>query len=168
MKPAPAAIVLTNTEKNMEKRINLTDHNVSALTAFMEASGLTLSQAVNAVICRELRHFPRAHVDTSNEVLKSNKAKSAKKPGKRQLPSDWTPDRKIAEAEGLDFAKAWEFFKDWAIAGGHTYADWNACFRNACRGWLQEKVSMSGKIAKPPEDWFRSDDFDDNREPLAQ
>jgi hypothetical protein len=76
----------------------------------------------------------RASTNRGNDCANSKKKKQ-----KHPLPEDFDPPREISEAAGLDHEKAVIAFTDWAVSKGHTYADWIATYRNACRSWLADK-----------------------------
>lgn len=86
------------------------------------------------------------------EAKRKEELRSSKK-GQRgtlsTLPPDWLPNAGhivLAKEVGLDIEKATEIFKDWAISLSKTYADWDACFRNSLKTWLQTRlgVKMNG------------------------
>lgn len=67
-----------------------------------------------------------------------------KRKKKTSMYTEWFPEQgydAYAKRHGIeDPDLAVDIFKDWAIAGGKTYADWNLTWKNACRTWLPEKV----------------------------
>jgi hypothetical protein len=75
--------------------------------------------------------------------------KKPTKKGKRQINPDWKPkNMDYAKQHGLSPEPAFEFFREWAIASGRTYADWDMCWQNACRSWLKEKNLPEAKKIK--------------------
>ena len=70
-----------------------------------------------------------------------------KKQVKRLLPSDFSPDKSIAEEAGIDYDGALEAFTDWAKAGGNKYLDWDAGFRTACKSWLKERYPHLRRVS---------------------
>ena len=56
------------------------------------------------------------------------------------ISDDFDPPKEIAEKHELDHEKAVSLFIDWAKGKGHVQADWTACFRNACRTWIKDKM----------------------------
>ena len=50
--------------------------------------------------------------------------------------------------ENIDHKKAVEFFRNWAESNDKKYVDWIACYKNACRTWLQDKIPPPSKSTK--------------------
>ncbi len=66
------------------------------------------------------------------------------------IPEDWVPNtshEELASKQSLPLAAAVVFFRDWALAGGKRYVDWDACFRNALKDWLPDKIKVNGRPA---------------------
>ena len=133
------------TEK-LDLRVKLNTETHLLLDAYIEQSGTTKSQVVSDLIWGNLpNRLACARVFLTkyhNNNIYSQGDPIPVKPkarGKTYLPDDFSPDPKIAQDAGLDFEGALEIFKDWAKSRAVKYADWDATFRNACKGWLKEK-----------------------------
>lgn len=78
------------------------------------------------------------------------------KPSKTFLPADWQPNAATfakLTAEGYDLDAHLEYFTDYCLANGIQYCDFNAAFRNCCRG------DWGGiRRAKPKAQWWSSDE----------
>ena len=81
-----------------------------------------------------------------NNIYSADSTKSGKpnsKPRKKKgttISDNFDPPKSITQEEGLNHELAVQLFVDWAKGKGHVQADWNATFRNACRGWIKERV----------------------------
>lgn len=75
----------------------------------------------------------------NKEVRKEEPKKEIKKK-KVPFPYDFEPNKLVATENGLDFAEAFQFFKNWAEANGKTYLDWDKTWANACRTWLADRL----------------------------
>ena len=75
--------------------------------------------------------------EQEQEVKKeTNKEKARAR--KTPLPENWEPSNpERATQNGLDPTEALEYFRNWAIANGKTYVNWDLTWQNACRDWLQ-------------------------------
>jgi hypothetical protein len=78
--------------------------------------------------------YSRASTDCGNQSSKPKKKRGT------QISDDFDPPKEIAEKHELDHEKAVSLFIDWAKGKGHVQADWTACFRNACRTWIKDKM----------------------------
>jgi hypothetical protein len=91
---------------------------------------------------------PRADILSKNinNIYSADSTKSGKsnsKPRKKKgttISDNFDPPKSITQEEGLNHELAVQLFVDWAKGKGHVQADWNATFRNACRGWIKERV----------------------------
>ena len=84
------------------------------------------------------------NINYSAESAKSGKSNS--KPRKKKataISDDFDPPKSITDEEGLNHKLAVDMFIDWAKSNGHLKADWIATFRNACRGWLKDRVPQN-------------------------
>lgn len=99
-----------------------------------------------------LAGFPHVRATLPSEVNNNYIPKKEKQatPKKRScsIPKDFNPPAAIASDENLDHKKAVEYFRNWAEAGDKKYVDWIACYRNACRGWLKDRVPPPSKSTK--------------------
>ena len=143
-------------EKNKDKveiRLRIPKWHHDVLQEYCELYGTSQSAALCGYITDVCWMFlvkspPRADILSKNINNRysadcQKKAKSNSKPRKKkttQISDDFAPPRSIAEGEGLDHSIAVAMFIDWAKGKGHTQADWNATFRNACRGWIKERM----------------------------
>lgn len=143
-------------EKNKDKveiRIRISKWHNDILQEYCRLYGTTPSAAICGYIWDVLGRFlvkslARADILSKNinyiynaDCQKSGKSNS--KPQKKKttrIPDNFSPPRSIAEGEGLDHSIAVAMFIDWAKGKGHTQADWNATYRNACRGWIKERM----------------------------
>lgn len=135
--------------KENEKRIRLADGPNAILEEYCAFHGMTPSAAISPLIAAHLRHIcgtpSRAGVSSSRKsnITYSEKANDKPTPSRKKracvLPPDFSPPRSIAQDQGLDYLKALEVFKDWAVSSGRRYVDWNATFRNACKGWIPKE-----------------------------
>ena len=149
-----------------EIRVRIPKEYKSILDEYCDTFGTTIQATLFAAICghiaadlwnalartREvvvkLNNFTPNYSPPSQNSEKSSLKKtpsSSKKKKAKPLPKDFNPPREIAERFGLDHERAVTAFMDWALSKGHTYADWEACYRNACRGWLGEKFEGARK-----------------------
>ena len=141
------------TTEKQDLRIKINNETHQLLDAYCEQSGTTKGQVLTDLIWVSIP--PRlAHTQHILSNMYINKVCStpdisevkSKTRGKRLLPADFSPDKLIADKAGIDYDGALEAFKDWANAGGKKYADWDACFRTACKTWLKEKFPHLRKI----------------------
>tara|TARA_R100001086_G_C11740733_1_gene232403 strand:- start:180 stop:647 length:468 start_codon:yes stop_codon:yes gene_type:complete len=143
-------------EKNKDKveiRLRIPKWHNDILQEYCRLYGTTPSAVFSGYIWDVLGRFlvkslARADILSKNinYIYNANCQKSGKsnsKPRKKKttkIPDDFSPPRSIAEGEGLDHSIAVAIFIDWAIGKGHTQADWDATFRNACRTWIKERM----------------------------
>ena len=149
-----------------EIRVRIPKEYKSILDEYCDTFGTTIQATLFAAICghiaadlwnalartREvvvkLNNFTPNYSPPSQNSEKSSLKKTpgnSKKKKAKPLPKDFNPPREIAERFGLDHERAVTAFMDWALSKGHTYVDWEACYRNACRGWLGEKFEGARK-----------------------
>ena len=143
-------------EKNKDKveiRLRIPKWHHDILKEYCRLYGTTPSAVISGYIWDVLGRFLVKSL-TRADILSKNinniysadcqkKAKSNSKPRKKKttpISDDFAPPRSIAEGEGLDHSIAVAMFIDWAKGKGHTQADWIATFRNACRGWIKERM----------------------------
>jgi hypothetical protein len=140
-------------EKDLEKvelRLKIPKWISDTLKEYCDTFGTNAVSTITPLLVEYLGHPSRMHEVVVNYKLTPNYSrvatkrgtespKSKKKKTKHPLPEDFDPPREISEAAGLDHDRAVSAFKDWAVSKGHTYADWNATYRNACRSWLADK-----------------------------
>ena len=140
-------------EKDFEKvelRLKVPRWIKEALEEYRVIFGPSASSTITPLVVEYLGHPSRMHEVVVNYKLTPNYSrvatkretespKSKKKKTKHPLPDDFDPPREISEAAGLDHDRAVSAFTDWAVSKGHTYADWTATYRNACRSWLADK-----------------------------
>ena len=140
-------------EKDLEKvelRLKIPKWISVTLKEYCDTFGTNAVSTITPLLVEYLGHPSRMHEVVVNYKLtpnysrvstnrESTSPKSKKKKTKHILPEDFDPPREISEAAGLDHDRAVSAFKDWAVSKGHTYADWNATYRNACRSWLADK-----------------------------
>lgn len=103
----------------------------------------------NADILDDIPHV-RATLpsEVTNNYIEKKKKKVTPKKRACSIPKDFNPPVTIASDENLDHKRAVEYFRNWAEAGDKKYVDWIACYRNACRNWLKDKVPSSSKSTK--------------------
>ena len=144
--------------KTKELRVRLPEQHHAILEEYCEVYGQTPSSTICGYIVEDLW---QALARTREVVVKFNNftpnyspvtqiaekslSKKARSNSKKKIPEDFDPPREISETHGLDHEKAVTAFKDWALSKGHKYVDWEACYRNACRGWLGEKFEGARK-----------------------
>jgi len=135
--------------EKVEIRLKVPKWISDALKEYCDHFGATPVSTITPLLVEYLWHPSRAHHISSrniNIINSTNSTKSGKsnsKPQKKKttrIPDDFSPPRSIAEGVGLDHSLAVAMFKDWAIGKGHTQADWEAVYRNACRGWIKERM----------------------------
>ena len=99
-----------------------------------------------------LGHIPHVRATLPSEVTNNYIEKKKKKvtPKKRacSIPKDFSPPVTIASDANIDHKRAIEFFRNWAESGDKKYVDWIACYRNACRTWLQGKIPPPSRSTK--------------------
>ena len=143
-------------EKNKDKveiRIRISKWHNDILQEYCRLYGTTPSAAICGYIWDVLGRFlvkslARADILSKNinNIYNANCQKSGKSNSKHSenkstpISDDFSPPRSIAEGEGLDHSIAVAMFIDWAKGKGHTQADWIATYRNACRGWIKERM----------------------------
>lgn len=87
--------------------------------------------------CRSYAHEDEDENENEDEPAKKRRGALSKK---------WKPNKKHEQLAGenkINLKSAVEIFRDWAIAGGKQYVDWDATFRNALKGWLRERAPMT-------------------------
>ena len=148
--------------KTKELRVRLPEQHHAILEEYCEVYGQTPSSTICGYIVEDLwqalartrevvvkfNNFTPNYSRSSQIAEKSSLKKTpdnSKKKRAKPIPEDFDPPREISEAHGLDHAKAVAAFMDWAKAKDHKYVDWEACYRNACRGWLGEKFEGARK-----------------------
>jgi len=158
--------------KKTEKRIKFPEMVNTILDEYCEVFGSTPVAAISPLIIhylsKELHRARRRGIYSVNTYISNvstpstktpqsihseEKEKPAKKPRRKltALPKDFSPPREIADNSLVNYEMALDAFKDWALGGGHTKADWIATFRTACRSWLPERFPQ---MKTKPKDKF--------------
>ena len=147
--------------KKAEKRIKFGDLANDILDEYCELYGVTPSAAITPLIVDVLgKRLARVRLSfgkNTNSIYttpSTKQPKSAEKNPRKKLPTlpeDFSPPREIADNSLVNYEMALDAFKDWALGGGHTKADWIATFRTACRSWLPERFPQ---IAAKPKDKY--------------
>ena len=138
------SIKMTTEKQDLRVKINNETHIL--LDAYCEQSGTTKGQVITDLIWGSIperlahtRVFLTKYLSNNIYSTPDIPEVKSKTRGKRLLPSDFSPDKSIAEDAGIDYDGALEAFTDWAKAGGKRYLDWDACFRTACKTWIKER-----------------------------
>ena len=135
--------------EKVEIRLKVPKWISDALKEYCDHFGVTPVSTITPLLVEYLWHPSRAqhilskniNIIYSDDSTKSGKSNS--KPQKKNttpISDDFSPPRSIAEGEGLDHSIAVAMFIDWAKGKGHPQADWEAVYRNACRGWIKERM----------------------------
>ena len=135
--------------EKVELRLKIPRWISDALKQYCESFGTNAVSTITPLLVEYLWHPSRAqHILSKNiniiysaDSTKSGKSNS--KPRKKKgttISDNFDPPKSITQEEGLNHELAVELFVDWAKGKGHVQADWNATFRNACRGWIKERV----------------------------
>ena len=133
----------------MELRLKIPRWISDALKQYCESFGTNAVSTITPLLVEYLWHPSRAqHILSKNiniiysaDSTKSGKSNS--KPRKKKgttISDNFDPPKSITQDEGLNHELAVQLFVDWAKGKGHVQADWNATFRNACRGWIKERL----------------------------
>ena len=146
-------------EKNKDKvelRLRIPKLHHDILQEYCKLYGTTPSAALCGYIWDVLGRFlvkslTRADILSKNininySVESAKSGKSNSKPRRKKvtaIPDDFNPPESITDEEELNHKLAVDMFIDWAKSNGHQKADWIATFRNACRGWLKERVPQN-------------------------
>jgi len=136
-------------DEKVELRLKIPRWISDALKQYCESFGTNAVSTITPLLVEYLWHPSRAqHILSKNiniiysaDSTKSGKSNS--KPRKKKgttISDNFDPPKSITQDEGLNHELAVELFVDWAKGKGHVQADWNATFRNACRGWMKERV----------------------------
>jgi len=136
-------------DEKVELRLKIPRWISDALKQYCESFGTNAVSTITPLLVEYLWHPSRAqHILSKNiniiysaDSTKSGKSNS--KPRKKKgttISDNFDPPKSITQEEGLNHELAVQLFVDWAKGKGHVQADWNATFRNACRGWIKERV----------------------------
>ena len=136
-------------DEKVELRLKIPRWISDALKQYCESFGTNAVSTITPLLVEYLWHPSRAeHILSKNiniiysaDSTKSGKSNS--KPRKKKgttISDNFDPPKSITQDEGLNHELAVQLFVDWAKGKGHVQADWNATFRNACRGWIKERV----------------------------
>tara|TARA_R100001015_G_C4438233_1_gene32796 strand:- start:34 stop:495 length:462 start_codon:yes stop_codon:yes gene_type:complete len=136
-------------DEKVELRLKIPRWISDALKQYCESFGTNAVSTITPLLVEYLWHPSRAqhilskniNIIYSDDSTKSGKSNS--KPRKKKgttISDNFDPPKSITQEEGLNHELAVELFVDWAKGKGHVQADWNATFRNACRGWIKERV----------------------------
>ena len=143
--------------EKVEVRLKFPKWISDALKEYCETFGATPVSTITPLLVEFLWHPSRAHhisfrnINIINTVNSTKSGKVDSKPRKKKgtrISDDFSPPRSIAESQGLDYDSALTIFINWAKGKGHTQADWNATFRNACGGWIKERLPQKQKKPK--------------------
>jgi len=135
--------------EKVEIRLKVPKWISDALKEYCDHFGATPVSTITPLLVEYLWHPSRAqHILSKNiniiysaDSTKSGKSNS--KPRKKKgttISDNFDPPKSITQEEGLNHELAVQLFVDWAKGKGHVQADWNATFRNACRGWIKERL----------------------------
>ena len=133
----------------MELRLKIPRWISDALKQYCESFGTNAVSTITPLLVEYLWHPSRAqHILSKNinNIYSADSTKSGKsnsKPRKKKgttISDNFDPPKSITQEEGLNHELAVQLFVDWAKGKGHVQADWNATFRNACRGWIKERL----------------------------
>lgn len=78
----------------------------------------------------------------------TNPESESKSSRRRRLPADWKPNgqhRRLAFQEKVNLATETASFRDYHIAKGSTYVDWDAAFNN----WLRKASRFAARDSRP-------------------
>lgn len=136
-------------DEKVELRLKIPRWISDALKQYCESFGTNAVSTITPLLVEYLWHPSRAqhilskniNIIYSDDSTKSGKSNS--KPRKKKgttISDNFDPPKSITQDEGLNHELAVQLFVDWAKGKGHVQADWNATFRNACRGWIKERV----------------------------
>jgi len=136
-------------DEKVELRLKIPRWISDALKQYCESFGTNAVSTITPRLVEYLWHPSRAqhilskniNIIYSDDSTKSGKSNS--KPRKKKgttISDNFDPPKSITQDEGLNHELAVQLFVDWAKGKGHVQADWNATFRNACRGWIKERV----------------------------
>lgn len=136
-------------DEKVELRLKIPRWISDALKQYCESFGTNAVSTITPLLVEYLWHPSRAqHILSKNiniiysaDSTKSGKSNS--KPRKKKgttISDNFDPPKSITQEEGLNHEFAVQLFVDWAKGKGHVQADWNATFRNACRGWIKERL----------------------------
>jgi hypothetical protein len=135
--------------EKVEIRLKVPKWISDALKEYCDHFGATPVSTITPLLVEYLWHPSRVRVIPPECIsniyssVSTNRGNSHSNPKKKKgsrISDNFAPPRSIAEGEGLDHSIAVAMFIDWAKGKGHTQADWNATFRNACRGWIKERM----------------------------
>ena len=136
-------------DEKVELRLKIPRWISDALKQYCESFGTNAVSTITPLLVEYLWHPSRAqHILSKNIniIYSADSTKSGKpnsKPRKKKgttISDNFDPPKSITQEEGLNHELAVQLFVDWAKGKGHVQADWNATFRNACRGWIKERV----------------------------
>jgi hypothetical protein len=136
-------------DEKVELRLKIPRWISDALKQYCESFGTNAVSTITPLLVEYLWNPSRAqhilskniNIIYSDDSTKSGKSNS--KPRKKKgttISDNFDPPKSITQEEGLNHELAVQLFVDWAKGKGHVQADWNATFRNACRGWIKERV----------------------------
>lgn len=82
-----------------------------------------------------------------NITITNERKPSKREPLKRvhSIPEDWKPKESLyadSRYSGIDIDREAERLRNWSLANGKQYKDWDAAFRN----WLEKAIDFSKKI----------------------
>ncbi len=136
-------------DEKVELRLKIPRWISDALKQYCESFGTNAVSTITPLLVEYLWNPSRAqHILSKNinNIYSDDSTKSGKsnsKPRKKKgttISDNFDPPKSITQEEGLNHELAVQLFVDWAKGKGHVQAAWNATFRNACRGWIKERV----------------------------
>ena len=136
-------------DEKVELRLKIPRWISDALKQYCESFGTNAVSTITPLLVEYLWNPSRAqHILSKNinNIYSADSTKSGKsnsKPRKKKgttISDNFDPPKSITQEEGLNHELAVQLFVDWAKGKGHVQADWNATFRNACRGWIKERL----------------------------
>ena len=136
-------------EEKAEIRIKVPKWIVQQLKEHCDHFGVNLVSTITPLLVEYLGKASRVrdisfgninYIYSANSTKSGNKKSTPRKKNGSKIPDDFSPPRSIAESEEIDHDLALSYFVDWAKGKGHTQVDWIATYRNACRGWIKERI----------------------------
>lgn len=133
-RPDPTPKVLNNL--SIKEELSLNEVKTPFLISPLEDSGrdVTPGQAGQTHTPNQPSTPTPKQEPTQESTRKTTTQPRSKK--KHPLPDDWQPNRhheQLAAQHGKNLLEEAEKFRDWALGGGKTYADWDRTFNN----WLR-------------------------------
>jgi hypothetical protein len=134
------------TTEKQDLRVKINKETQELLSAWCELSGLTKGQVISDLIWGNIpsrlacaRVFLTKYHNNIIYSTPNTEEVKTKKKAKTTIPDDFSPNKQIAEKQGMDYEGSLEVFVDWAKASAFKYACWNSGFSTACRGWIKKE-----------------------------